>query len=223
MFMLRSVMPLGAVSLLLAVAGCGGNSSNPSSSTSAGAGAASTASASGGTASTPAGTSSSPAGAATTSGGITQPGTTLKLGDTATVPFKSPASTSNGPPPYKLQVTVQSITKASMSDFKGIQLDATEKAGTPYYVRFKVTNVGDGDIGTNAEGAISGVDNTGQQAQSVTFIGTFPPCNDADQPKPFTRGKTWSTCQVYLVPGGITAADYSGFVDSYLSSPVKWK
>jgi hypothetical protein len=214
MFMLRSVMPLSAVSLLLAVAGCGSSSSHSSSSASSGAGTASTAAA---------GTSSSAAGAATSSGAITQPGTTLKLGDTATVPFKSPASTSNGPPPYKLQVTVQSITKASISDFKGIQLDATEKAGTPYYVRFKVMNVGDGDIGTYAEGAISGVDNTGQQAQSVTFIGTFPPCNDADQPKPFTRGKTWSTCQVYLVPGAITGADYSGFVDSCLSSPVKWK
>jgi hypothetical protein len=215
MFTLRSVTPLAAASLILAVAGCGGSSSSSSSPASAGAGTTSAAAA--------AGTSTAAAGASTSSGGITKPGTTLTVGQTATVPFKSPASTSNGPPPYELQVTVESIAKASFSDFKGIQLDATEKAGTPYYVRFKVTNVGGGDIGTNAEAAISGIDKTGQEAQSVTFIGTFPPCNDTDQPKPFTHGKTWSTCQVYLVPGGITAADYSGFVDSYISSPVKWK
>jgi hypothetical protein len=219
MLKLRSVTPLCAVSLILAVAGCGGSSSSSSSSAAAGAGTTSTSS---GAAASAGGTSSS-AGASAPAGGITKPGTTLKIGQTAIVPFQSPAQTSNAAPPYKLQVTVESITKASISDFKGIQLDATEKAGTPYYLRFKVTNIGTGDIGTNAEAAVSGLDNTGQEAESVTFIGTFPPCNDADAPKPFTHGKTWSTCQVYLVPGGITGATYSGFVESYISSPVKWK
>jgi hypothetical protein len=192
-------------SIALAVAGCGGSSASSSASGSAG----TTQSTSGG-------------GTATTAGGITTAGAKLAIGQTATVPYKSPDSVSNGPPPYRVQVTVMSITKASLSDFKGIQLDATEKAGTPYYLRFKMTNIGSGDLG-NPGGAISGVDNTGQDASSVTFLGSFPPCDYKVPPKPFTHNKTWSTCSVYLVPGGITSVHYNGFVTSYIESPVTWR
>jgi hypothetical protein len=199
---------------VLLMAGCGSSGSSGNSSSS-----------SGSTTGVAAAESTSASASASSGGGsgITPPGTKLSVGQTATVPLQSPSASPSAPPRYKVQVTVESITKASLSDFKGIQLDATEKASTPYYVHFKVTNVGSGDIGTDAEAAISGVDNTGQDATSVTFIGTFPPCNDATAPKPFTHGKTWSTCQVYLVPGGITGADYSGFVERYIASPVRWK
>lgn len=204
MRMLRTATALSAASMAVVVAGCGGSAS--SSSRSAASATASTSSA---------GTAAAP-------GGIAQPGTKLAVGQTATAPYKSPDSLSNGPPPYKLRVTVEAITHASFSDFKGVQLDATEKAGTPYYLKFKMTNVGSGDLG-NPGGAISGVDNTGQDASSVTFLGSFPPCNDTPPPKPFTHGKTWSTCYVYLVPGGLTSAHYNGFVQSYIGSPVTWK
>jgi hypothetical protein len=211
---------LGAASITLAVAaaGCGG-SSTPSSSTASSATSPSSTTSS----TTGSGTSTTAGGTTTSAAGLTPPGAKLAVGQTATVPFQSPNVVSNAAPPYKVQVTVASITKASFADFKGIQLDASEKAGTPYYVKFKITNVGNGDLGTNAEGAISGIDNTGQDATSVTFIGSFPPCDDTTPPKPFTHGKTWSTCQVYLVPGGITGADYSGFVQTYIESPVTWK
>ena len=201
---------------VLLMAGCGASGSSGNSSVEFGL-------SSGSTTGVAAAESTSASASASSGSGITPPGTKLSVGQTATVPLQSPSASPSAPPRYKVQVTVESITKASLSDFKGIQLDATEKASTPYYVHFKVTNVGSGDIGTDAEAAISGVDNTGQDATSVTFIGTFPPCNDATAPKPFTHGKTWSTCQVYLVPGGITGADYSGFVERYIASPVRWK
>jgi hypothetical protein len=208
----RAAVPVCAALIALAVAGCGGSSASSSSSGSAG--------------QTPSTSGSGPAttagGGATTAGGITKAGAKLAVGQTATVPYKSPDSVSNAPPPYRLQVTVVSITKASFSDFKGIQLDATEKAGTPYYLRFKMTNVGSGDLG-NPGGAISGVDNTGQDASSVTFLGSFPPCDYKVPPKPFTHNKTWSTCSVYLAPGGITSVHYNGFVPSYIESPVTWR
>jgi hypothetical protein len=140
------------------------------------------------------------------------------------VPFQNPNVVSNAPPPYKLAVTVVSLTKASFADFKGVQLDATQKAGTPFYLRVRITNLGPGDLASdNADGAVQGVDDTGQDASSVIFFGTFTPCPQTPAPKPFTRGKTWNTCQVYLVPGGITAAHYNGYVTSYIESPVTWK
>jgi hypothetical protein len=201
---LRSVIWLCAASVALAATGCGGGSASSSSSS-------------------PAASPSTPAGGSTTTaGGITKAGAKLAVGQTATMPYQSPDSVSNAAPPFRAQVTVMSITKASLSDFKGVQLDATQKAGTPYYVRFKITNVGNGDLG-NPGGAISGVDNTGQDASSVTFLGSFPPCDSKVPPKPFTHGKTWSACSVYLVPGGINAVRYNGFVTSYIESPVTWK
>lgn len=198
-----------ALAVLGATAGCG---SSAKSSGSSGSTTASTAPA------------TSTASGAAVAGGITKPGAQLTVGQTATVPFKNPGDASNGPDRFRLAVTVLSITKGSQSDFNGVQLDATQKASTPYYVRFKVTNVGHGDLGTSIEAVLQGIDNTGQEQQSVTFIGTFPPCNDVTPPKPFTHGKTWTSCQVFMVPGGIHAVAYQGGGDqNYLSAPVRWK
>jgi hypothetical protein len=214
----RWLAPLCAAPLALIGAGCGSSSSSSSAASSRSAPAATSSPASGGA------TSTSSASGTTSGAGITAPGATLPVGQTATVPFQDPGTISKTAPSYKLMVTVDSISKASLSDFKGIELDANEKASTPYYVRFKITNVGSGDLGTKAEAAIEGVDNTGEGQTSVTFIGDFPPCNDTTPPKPFTHGKTWSTCQVYMVPGGITAAQYDGgSLDSYIEKPVTWK
>jgi hypothetical protein len=201
----RCASALGAAAIVVALTGCG-SSSQSSSKSSAGPAAASS-----GTASP------------TSVGGIAKPGAKLTIGQTATLPYQDPSSLSSGPAPYRLQVTVLSIKQGSLSDFKGVQLDATEKATTPYYVRFKLTNVGSGDLKSGPLGAVSGVDNTGHSATSVTFIGDFPPCDDTSPPKPFTKGKTWSNCQVFFVPGGIKKVAYSGFVQKYIESPVTWQ
>jgi hypothetical protein len=37
-----------------------------------------------------------------------------------------------------------------------------------------------------------------------------------------TTGKSYETCLTFLVPGGITAAAYTGDSD-YIDSPVMWK
>jgi hypothetical protein len=215
----RMALPLCAASIALIAAGCGSSSTN---STASGSAVAAQATSTVAVAATTSGGSPT-SGAATGAGAITRPGASLAVGETATVPFQNPDSLSHAAPPDKLRVTVVSITKASFSDFRGIKLDASEKAGTPYYLRFKITNVGQGDLGSTTGGAISGVDNTGQDASSVIFFGDFPPCENTVAPKPFTHGKTWSTCYVYLVPGGITGADYTGFVSNYIESPVRWK
>ena len=209
-----------ALAVVAVTGGCGGSaksSSSPASSPATAATAANT---------TP---SDAPESRTATSGapagrGITKPGAQLAVGQTATVPFKDPGDTSSSPDPFRLAVTVLSISKGSLSDFNGIQLDANQKASTPYYVHFKVTNVGRGDLGSSTDAVLQGIDDTGQEQQSVTFIGSFPPCDDVSPPKPFGPGNTWTTCQVFMVPGGITAVEYAGGGDEkYLESPVRWK
>ena len=216
--------------LALGVAACGSSSSgggSTQSASSSAAPAATTSSAAAATTSSAAATSSTEAtsSAAAGAGGATAaPGTSLKVGASATVPFATTLKSGKDGPSYKLSVQVQSMTKGTLADFNGIQLDATEKASTPFYVKAKMTNLGPGKINTsdNDPGIqIEGVDKTGQTQQSVTFFGDFPKCDEKSAPNPMGVGSSFETCLTFLVPGGITKVAYTG-TESYIDKPVTW-
>jgi hypothetical protein len=121
-----------------------------------------------------------------------------------------------------LKLAVRTFQKGTLSDFNGIQLDASERAGTPFYVRVHVTNLGPHAINVDAaSAAIEGVDTTGATQQSVTFIGDFPHCPDNSTTTPLPPGNAYDNCLTFLIPGGITKVAYSG-TDDYINSPVTW-
>jgi hypothetical protein len=197
---------LATAGLAAALAACGGSSSSSSSQA-----AASPAS----PASTPPAAKADPA---KSSGGALAPGTKLTVGASATVRY-TPLSHAT---PSNLKVTVQSLQKGTLGDFKGIDLDASQKAATPVYVKVKVTNLGPGTIDVDAtSAAIEGLDSTGNTAQSVTFIGTFPRCPDHQSTTQMRAGSSYSNCLTFLVPGGIDKVAYTG-TDAYINSPVTW-
>lgn len=202
---------LATAGLAAGVAACGGSSSSSSSQAPAPATPAPAAST---TAS-----SSAPASTKTSSAsGPVAPGTKLAVGSSATVRY-TPLSHAT---PSTLKVTVQSLERGTLDDFKGLQLDATQKAATPVYVKVKVTNLGPGTIDADAtSAAIEGVDSTGNTAQSVTFIGTFPRCPDHQSTTQMPSGSSYSSCLTFLVPGGINKVAYTG-TDAYINSPVTW-
>jgi hypothetical protein len=208
---------LAAVALMGGVAACGGSSSSSSASSAAAPAASSSATT---TASTSAAASTTST-TASSSGGTAAPGTKLSVGQSAKVAF-TPAGSTDKSKASTLQVTVQSFDKGSLSDFNGIQLDANEKASTPVYVKVHVTNLGPANIDVDSSAAaIEGVDNTGNNQSSVTFIGDFPKCPDAASTKPLGTGKSYDDCLTFLVPGGITKVSYNGTND-YIDSPVTW-
>jgi hypothetical protein len=152
---------------------------------------------------------------------FTPPGTKLSVGQTAQVAYH-PAEVTGGAKSSKLKVTVQSFEKGSLSDFNGIQLDAAQKAGTPYYVKVHVVNLGPAAVDVDGTAAaIEGVDSTGSNQSSVTFIGSFPRCPDAASTTPIPAGKGYNDCMTFLIPGGIKAISYNG-TDAYIDSPVTW-
>jgi hypothetical protein len=161
---------------------------------------------------------------ATERSGTTAPGTTLSAGETATVPYQPVGADQSAKPKFELQVAVTAIEHGKLSDFNGIKLDATEKAATPVYVKAKITNAGSGDAsnGGNPSVNIEGVDTSGETQQSVTFFGDFPRCEYVEVPKPFTKGKSFTTCLTFLIPGGIVKAAYTG-TEKYVLTPVTWK
>ncbi|MGN6872573.1 MAG: hypothetical protein ACTHMY_29645 [Solirubrobacteraceae bacterium] len=207
---------LAAAALAGGVAACGGSSSSGSATN-----AAAPATASSATTAASATTTAATTTSGSSSSALAKPGTKLSIGQSAKVGY-NPAGSTDKAKASTLQVTVQSFDKGTLSDFNGIQLDANEKASTPVYVKVHVTNLGPASVDVDGTAAaIEGVDNTGNNQSSVTFIGDFPKCPDSASTKPIATGSGYDDCLTFLVPGGITKVSYNGTND-YIDSPVTW-
>ena len=158
--------------------------------------------------STPSQASSQPAaqGQAAGSGGLTPPGAHLAFGGPATVGWVPPSQDAGtgAHRGIKLRITVVSIQKGTMADFRNVQLNGTERKSTPYYVQLRVTALSSTRPPKDSDPAITftAIDDRGQQQQSITFLGTFSRCDDPMPPKQFVSGKTYESCLAYLIPGG---------------------
>ena len=141
-----------------------------------------------------------------TAGSLTPPGTHLGFGGTATVGWVPPSQdTGTGAHKgIKLRVTVMSIQKGTMADFRNVELNANERKSTPYYVQLRVTALSSTAPPKDSGPAITftAIDDRGQEQQSITFLGTFTRCDDPMPPKKFVSGKTYQSCLAYLIPGG---------------------
>ena len=166
-------------------------------------------------------------GGSSADGGRTEPGATLKLGETARVTYK-PLTAINDKNLFEVDATAVKIEEGSIDDFENISLDEDQKASTPYYVTVKIENTGEeiplGDMEGDPDLKFGAVDDRGQEQGSITFIGDFERCEDTDAPKPFTPGKSYESCLAFLVGGGgsITEVRWKGS-DKYIIKPVVWK
>jgi hypothetical protein len=166
-------------------------------------------------------------GGSTASGGRTAPGTTLELGETAHVTYK-PLTATDDKHLFEVDATAEKIEKGSIDDFKNITLDENQKSSTPYYVTVKIENTGKeiplGDQQGDPDLKFGSIDDRGQEQPSITFIGDFERCQDADAPKPFTQGKSYESCLAFLVggDGSIAKVQWKGS-DKYILDPVEWK
>ena len=145
-------------------------------------------------------------GQAAGSGSLTPPGTHLTFGGEATVGWVPPSQdTGTGAHRgIRLRVTVVSIQKGTMADFRNVELNGNERKSTPYYVQLRVTALASAPVPKDSNPAITftAIDDRGQQQQSITFLGTFSRCDDPTPPKQFVSGKTYESCLAYLIPGG---------------------
>jgi hypothetical protein len=204
-----SAVLLGA---LLGACGGGGGSSSAAPSSAASSTSTSGTSAAAGATST---------GSAAAKPGVTSPGTALKVGQTATVTYTPLTSSGNGKP-RTLKITVTSIRNGTSADLKGVSLSGAPKGALPQYATVSVTNLGPLSIDVDGTSdAMQGIDHGGNQQDSVSFIGDFPPCEQNSSTTPVAAGASFHTCLTFLVSGGITKVGYTG-TDSYTSSPVTW-
>ncbi|GHG03248.1 MULTISPECIES: hypothetical protein [Amycolatopsis] len=176
---------------------------------------------------TPTGTPAAPAsaessapesstGAAVPAGDVTPPGTELKLGERAVVPFKS-GTTKSG----TIAITVTAIDKGENADLA--KYGDKAKGITPYYLRATIENVGGTDL---AYASVSlrarGADG---RSTGVIITGSLDQCKSGSAGKDFTTaGAKFETCTLQGAREGSTveaAAFDKG--DGYDKSPVVWK
>jgi hypothetical protein len=128
----------------------------------------------------------------------TPSGTTLTVGQTATVKWE----TSETKAISNLEITAASVQKGAIADLKKFQLDAQTKASEPYYVTMKFTNKGPQEADTGGIfGVIDAQNSSGDELARLSLLGTFDKC-DGDEPDKLAVGASYTYCQVYIAPAG---------------------
>ncbi|GAA3012909.1 MULTISPECIES: hypothetical protein [unclassified Kitasatospora] len=145
-------------------------------------------------------------------------GTTLKLGDAATIPFSS------GSTKGTIALAVTSIEKGDPADLTSLNLGDKAKGLVPYYIHYKVTNAGDTDLSYTSVNHMKGLLADGTEAQELMVIGSFPKCKSESLPKGFTNGQSATSCAVAMSPEAskVAGAEYWG--EPYtLGKGLNWK
>ncbi len=151
---------------------------------------------------------------------LTAQGSTLAVGDTATVAYE-PRQDFVG----ALEMKVTSLEEAKFDQFVGWDLTKEIKSTAPYFVRATVTNVGETDLGSGKglqPVPLYAVDGENRLIESSLFRGSFKPCESAFFPKKFKTGDTMKACMVYLAPGKGDLAAVS-FRPSQEFNPIIWE
>lgn len=157
-------------------------------------------------------------------GDVAAPGTALAFGQPAVVPFSS------GDASGTVSVTVTGITKGAAADLAPLKLGDRAKGFVPYYIKLDVTGVsGSAELSSySINESIEGTLPDGTEAQNISIIGTFAPCDGESFPSGFADGQTFSTCVPYLAQesssvSGARFAPNDGPYSSFDGKPVVWK
>jgi hypothetical protein len=209
----RIVFAAAVVTMGLGLSACGGNEEGPVAQDSPVASTPTPASSESSSESATAGSGDD--GSAPPEGDVTAPGTKLKVGDRAVLPFEY-TSEKKG----TIAVTVTAIEKGAEADMAAFGDKA--KGMTPYFIKMKVENVGGTDLSyasLKLDGVLEGGTGTG-----VVLIGGIPgKCDNESAPAEFTTaGASYETCSLSATEGTpVTAAEFSEG-DEYTEGPVVW-
>jgi hypothetical protein len=147
---------------------------------------------------------------------VTAPGSELKVGDRAVVPFKYGTDKTG-----TVAITVKSIELGPNEDLAAYGEKA--KGMTPVYIRLSVENVGGTDL-TYSTVRLRAVGPNGKST-GVIITGETPQCQSETAKKDFkTVGATYETCELQAVRDGgqVGGATYSEG-ETYKNEPIVWK
>ncbi|WP_290058308.1 hypothetical protein [Amycolatopsis solani] len=164
----------------------------------------------------PASATESSTAAAAPAGNVTKPGTELKVGERAVVPFKY-GTTKSG----TIAITVTAIEKGENADLA--KYGDKAKGITPFYLRATVENVDGADLSyASVSLRARGADG---RSTGVIITGSTDGCKSGTAGKDFTApGAKFETCTLQGAREGaeVAAATFDKG-DGYDKSPVVWK
>ena len=205
---LSLVLAASTATIAMALAGCSadgdkkeaGSSSSGSPTSGSSTSGSSTSGASSSASPSPASTVAVPDGAE-----LTDEGSELRFGASATVIFESAPGKGS-----VLELTVKRVRKGRLTDFKSFILDDPYKQkASYYYVAVRVKNVGEGVVG-GVRVPLWGVNGANTLLPPVKFTTPFTQCPSKLLPESFGPGASLATCLVYLSPdrGSLDAVSY---------------
>ncbi|MEA5363030.1 hypothetical protein VA596_26100 [Amycolatopsis sp., V23-08] len=154
--------------------------------------------------------------AAAPAGDVTKPGTELKLGERAVVPFKY-GTTKSG----TIAITVTAIEKGANADLA--KYGDKAKGITPFYLRATIENVDGADL-AYASVSLRALGTDGRST-GVIITGSTDGCKSGTAGKDFTTaGAKFETCTLQGAREGseVGAATFDKG-DGYDKSPLVWK
>jgi hypothetical protein len=147
---------------------------------------------------------------------VTKPGSELKVGDRAVVPFKY-GTDKNG----TIALTVTAIEKGDNADLA--KFGDKAKGLVPYFIRVSVENVGGTDLAYSTV-SLRALAADGKST-GVIISGDVDKCESETAKKDFTTaGAKYETCVLQASREGleVTGATYDKG-DDYLKAPLVWK
>ncbi|SEQ90197.1 hypothetical protein SAMN05216188_106144 [Lentzea xinjiangensis] len=148
-------------------------------------------------------------------GDVTAPGSKLKVGARAVLPYSS--NDKNG----TIAVTLTAIEQGAKEDL--VKFGDKAKNITPFYLRVQVENLSGTDL-RYASISLRGLGSDGK-GTGVIITGDTPTCKSTSAPKEFTTaGAKYETCVLTGAPDGskVVAGEYNRG-DGYVKSPVIWE
>ncbi|MBV6698628.1 hypothetical protein [Kitasatospora aureofaciens] len=159
-----------------------------------------------------------PAGNGGGTGKDAAPGTTAKIGDAVQIPFSS------GSTKGTVTLAVTSIEQGDPADLADFKLGDKVKGLVPYYIHYKITNIGTTDLSFTSLTAVKGLLPDGTEAQELSVIGTFAKCPNNSLPSGFTNGRSATSCAVALASSATKVAGAEYWGEPYtLGKGVNWK
>lgn len=132
---------------------------------------------------------------------LTEPGTALALGEEGVVAWQLRQDDVAA-----LAVTVERVERTSFQEsFRDWNVDDVTAARTPYFVRVKVTNLSESDLGgVLLENVLWADDGTTLEAPTHYPAEQQPLCAGGPLPSPFVEDATAELCQTYFIAPGRT-------------------
>lgn len=146
---------------------------------------------------------------------LTEPGSQLAVGDHAVVAYHPRQDQV-----AVLDIQVVSLEKTSIKDFSAWQLSDAQKESNPYYVRARVENVGDTDLGGRPV-PLYVVNDANLLLEPTPFASSFKPCPSTPLPEEFAPGDVTRACLVYLAPDRGDLVSVS-FRPEETFNPITW-